>query len=112
MSDPQTWLLKGRLVDAETRCVHYHSPLDIIAIRFKCCNSYYPCYSCHTEEAGHEVIRWALDDRNEKAILCGACQTELTIQQYFDAGNSCPNCQSAFNPKCALHYPLYFEMES
>lgn len=39
----------GATIDNETRCTHYHTPLDIIAIKFKCCDKYYPCYKCHNE---------------------------------------------------------------
>ncbi len=35
----------GSLIDTETRCRHYFTEEDIIAIKFKCCNKYYPCYS-------------------------------------------------------------------
>ena len=42
-------LIKGKPVDKQTRCEHYQSELDIIAIKFKCCNDYYPCFSCHAE---------------------------------------------------------------
>ncbi len=31
-------IVKGKLVDDQTRCVHYRSTLDVIAIKFKCCN--------------------------------------------------------------------------
>jgi len=34
-------------VGAMTECAHYHSGLDIVAIRFKCRGLYYPCFSCH-----------------------------------------------------------------
>ena len=33
--------VKGNGVDKETRCLHYHSEVDRIAIKFYCCNSYY-----------------------------------------------------------------------
>ena len=39
----------GSLIDTETRCRHYFTEEDIIAIKFKCCNKYYPCYKCHNE---------------------------------------------------------------
>lgn len=101
--------LKGKLTDNETRCVHYHSPLDIIAIKFKCCNVYYPCYECHAEEADHAAIVWKREEWDTKAILCGHCKQELTIQQYMDSNNECPHCKAAFNPNCSRHYHLYFE---
>ncbi|RXK58919.1 hypothetical protein ESA94_16155 [Lacibacter luteus] len=102
--------LKGKPVDDETRCEHYQSQLDIIAIKFKCCNTYYPCYFCHEETAGHTAERWQANELETKAILCGVCKTELTIKQYLNSGYCCPNCNAAFNPKCSNHNHLYFDL--
>lgn len=102
--------LKGKLIDDQTRCTHYHSVLDIIAIQFKCCDTYYPCYECHQEEAGHEATVWAKEERETNAILCGKCKEELTITEYLNSGNQCPQCNAEFNPKCSTHYHLYFEV--
>lgn len=101
--------VKGKLLDDETRCEHYHSQLDVIAIRFKCCNEYYPCYQCHEETADHKAEVWQKKDWDTKAIFCGICKTELTISEYFNANNHCPTCNAAFNPNCSRHYHLYFE---
>jgi uncharacterized CHY-type Zn-finger protein len=101
----------GKPIDHQKRCVHWHSALDIIAIKFKCCGKYYPCYSCHEETANHPAIVWPASEFNEKAILCGVCGHELTINEYMQCRNTCPDCASAFNPGCANHYYLYFETE-
>ena len=103
-------MVKGQLVDDQTRCVHWHSPVDIIAIKFKCCDTYYACFECHNQFADHKPEVWPRSDRSEKAILCGICRKELTISEYFDSANSCPYCRGAFNPNCSKHYHLYFEM--
>lgn len=103
-------MVKGNLVDDQTRCIHWHSPLDIIAIKFKCCNTYYACYDCHHEKADHLPEIWTKEERNEKAILCGVCKSELSIKEYFVSENICPHCKSAFNPNCSRHYHLYFEI--
>ena len=42
-------------MDAETRCVHYRSALDIIAIKMACCGVYYACKDCHAALADHEI---------------------------------------------------------
>ena len=102
--------VKGKTTDTHTRCVHYHSPLDIIAIKFKCCGDYYPCYQCHEEEADHATQTWSKEEHSTKAILCGQCNHELTIEEYFTSGNQCSQCHSPFNPKCSGHYHLYFQM--
>jgi len=104
-------LVKGKVIDNQTRCSHYHTDLDIIAIKFKCCDTYYPCYSCHAEAADHEHVTWDSLEWNQKAILCGACGLELTVQEYMDSNNTCPRCQSSFNPNCKKHYDLYFTMK-
>ncbi|NEU10370.1 hypothetical protein GZH53_18745 [Flavihumibacter sp. R14] len=101
-------IVKGNQIDDQTRCIHYHSALDIIAIKFKCCRTYYPCYDCHQAEADHRPERWSKEEWDTKAILCGACKTELTIRQYLDCNYTCPSCKAHFNPGCRNHDHLYF----
>lgn len=98
-------------LDPETRCAHYHSERDIIAIKFKCCGTYYSCYQCHQEMADHPAVPWPHNEFDEKAILCGACGSELTINEYLASKNQCPHCGAAFNPGCSHHYCLYFDMK-
>ncbi|WP_111317906.1 CHY zinc finger protein [Algoriphagus chordae] len=102
----------GKTVDNQTRCQHWHSDLDVIAIKFKCCEKYYPCFSCHEEEADHQPEVWPKAEFDTKAILCGVCGSELTITEYQASGNTCPKCTVAFNPGCSKHYHLYFETDS
>ena len=102
-------IVKGKITDDETRCVHYHSLLDVIAIKFKCCNQYYPCYTCHEEAADHAAKTWSKNEFGTKAILCGVCKNELTIHEYLTSNNQCPFCKTPFNPKCKNHQHLYFE---
>ncbi|MBO8175885.1 MAG: hypothetical protein H0Z31_00350 [Bacillus sp. (in: Bacteria)] len=104
-------IVKGKLVDEQTRCIHYHSERDIIAIKFKCCKTYYPCYFCHAEVADHRSLRWTKDEWKMKAILCGNCGNELTIHQYMTCHSQCPYCDASFNPGCQNHYHLYFEID-
>ena len=102
-------LILGHPVDAQTRCIHYQSSRDIIAVKFKCCQQYYPCFECHQETADHPARVWSKDEGDCKAILCGECGFELTINEYRSSKDTCPSCQSAFNPNCSQHYHLYFE---
>ncbi|MCL6454115.1 MAG: hypothetical protein K6T78_10940 [Alicyclobacillus sp.] len=104
--------VRGVEVDEATRCRHYHKAEDVVAIRFPCCDTYYPCHACHEETAGHEAARWPASRLSERAVLCGACGTELTISAYVAAKDHCPVCQHPFNPRCASHYELYFELPS
>lgn len=98
----------GKTVDDETRCVHYNTEKDIIAIKFKCCGKYYPCYKCHDECENHIVIRWGTNEFNKKAILCGVCNTEHAINEYLNT-DRCKACNSEFNSNCRNHYHLYFD---
>jgi uncharacterized CHY-type Zn-finger protein len=102
-------IVKGLVIDEFTRCVHYHSELDVIAIKFNCCGDFYPCYECHQETAGHEATVWEREAWNEKAILCGRCKNLMTIHEYIGCGYQCPSCKVNFNPKCSNHNHLYFE---
>ena len=97
-------------VAPDTRCAHYHSERDIIAIRFKCCDRYYPCHACHDAIAGHAARQWSKAEFEQLAVLCGACGVELSIRQYMNCESTCPDCGAGFNPNCALHYELYFEI--
>jgi uncharacterized CHY-type Zn-finger protein len=101
--------VRGIGLDSENRCAHYDKPVDIIAIKMKCCGVYYACKDCHIALAGHDIILWPQSERDHKAILCGACRAELTIRTYMDSGDHCPVCQATFNPACRTHYHFYFE---
>jgi uncharacterized CHY-type Zn-finger protein len=101
--------VSGVGIDANSRCEHYHSELDIVALRFPCCDRYYACFECHQALAGHEAGRWPLGEFGQKAILCGACGIELTIAEYLEVDSKCPVCGALFNPGCKNHFDLYFE---
>lgn len=102
----------GRIIDDQTRCAHWSGPTDVIAIRFKCCDRYYPCFDCHAEAETHTPIRWPREEFTRPGVLCGVCRTELTIAGYLASDFTCPECGAAFNPGCALHYELYFDLGS
>ncbi len=101
----------GLLVDDQTRCEHYHSEVDIIAIKFKCCDKFYPCYQCHNACENHPIERWQPNEFDQQAILCGHCQRTLSIQKYMQVTH-CPYCQAQFNAGCKKHYGIYFEIEN
>jgi uncharacterized CHY-type Zn-finger protein len=103
-------VIYGKIVDDQTRCEHYHTQRDVIAIRFKCCSNYYPCFQCHEETADHPAQIWLKSERETRAILCGVCKHELTIHEYLAGENKCPACTADFNPGCRLHHHLYFEL--
>lgn len=101
--------VRGIDVDPQTRCAHWHSARDIIAIRMKCCGVYYACKDCHDALADHAAAVWPGAEWQTPAVLCGACGIELTIRQYLDSENICPGCGAGFNPGCRNHYHFYFE---
>lgn len=107
---PQHPVVLGVDVSPTTQCAHWHSDLDIIAIKHKCCGRYYACISCHQALAGHAPTVWPRNEHHEKAVLCGGCRRELSVDEYLSCGNKCPGCASGFNPGCARHYDLYFEV--
>jgi uncharacterized CHY-type Zn-finger protein len=102
--------VRGKVIDEYSRCVHYHSFLDVIAVKFKCCGEYYSCYYCHEEETDHELGLWKKNEFDTKAILCGICKNEMTINEYLESQNNCPFCNASFNPNCNNHHHLYFEV--
>ena len=102
--------VRGAGLDSQTRCEHYHSGVDIIAIRFPCCGVYYSCYRCHAELADHPAAVWPREQFHARAVLCGVCGDEMPISQYLECGSRCPECQAEFNKRCANHYALYFEV--
>lgn len=102
-------LVHGVDLDGETRCAHWHSPLDIVAIKMKCCETYYACKDCHEALAGHAAAVWPRGERDEKAVLCGACGHEMTVRDYLACGDACPSCGAGFNPGCRHHHHFYFE---
>lgn len=102
----------GPVVDNETRCVHYHLVLDVIAIKFKCCGRFYPCYKCHEECETHPVEKWPKAElATAQIILCGCCKLLLTFLEYLGHGDRCMSCGVNFNPGCSNHYDIYFDVE-
>jgi uncharacterized CHY-type Zn-finger protein len=100
--------VRGVDVDPQTRCAHYHKSIDIIAIKMKCCGEYYACKDCHDVLAGHAIVVWPEAEWDQRAVLCGACGTVLSIAQYLKCNSICPACGAAFNPGCSNHYHYYF----
>jgi len=103
--------LRGVSVDTETRCAHYDSEVDVIALRFGCCETYFPCFRCHQAVADHDSAVWPRERFEESAVLCGVCRETLTAAQYLSRGDNCPHCGATFNPGCRAHHDRYFELD-
>ena len=101
-------IVYGQTIDDQTRCIHYRTLTDVIAIKFYCCRRYYPCHLCHEASAGHAPLQWPVSQHDQKALLCGVCSAELSISSYFVV-HACPTCSAPFNDGCRLHRHLYFE---
>jgi uncharacterized CHY-type Zn-finger protein len=99
-------------LDAETRCAHWHSDLDIIALKMRCCGTYYACRDCHDALADHPARVVPRAQFDQPAVLCGACGTELSVHAYLACDSRCPNCGAGFNPGCHKHLDLYFETDA
>jgi uncharacterized CHY-type Zn-finger protein len=102
--------VRGVEVDAETRCVHWRSREDIVAIKMACCGEYWSCKDCHAALAGHAIAVWPRAEWDARAVLCGACRVEMTIREYMECESRCPACGAAFNPMCRGHWQFYFEV--
>jgi len=102
--------VRGVDIDPQTRCAHYHDEHDIVAIKFKCCGNWFACLQCHSGLTGHAAEVWAKEEAGEQAVMCGNCGTQLTIREYLQCAFACPHCERRFNPGCATHHHLYFEM--
>lgn len=101
--------VRGVDLDAHTRCAHYRTPLDVVAIKMKCCGVYYACKDCHEALANHPIEVWPPSEWTERAVLCGVCGYEMSIEQYMASAYKCPACNAAFNPGCRKHSQFYFE---
>ena len=100
-------LVHGVGLDAQSRCQHYHSRLDVVSLKCSSCKRYYACYKCHDSLEDHAFQ--ATSSTETAPVLCGVCLHYLTLAEY--KMGSCPDCQSLFNPKCQRHDTIYFSKE-
>ncbi|HGL8834083.1 TPA: CHY zinc finger protein [Streptococcus agalactiae] len=80
-------------LDSSSRCYHYHTKLDIVALKCAVCQKYYACYKCHDALEEHCFAATKSDEMFP--VLCG----------------SCPYCRMLFNPNCQRHDSIYFSKE-
>src|SRR4051812_6566454 len=110
MSEVHGVTVHGAVLDGETRCAHYNTELDVIAIKFKCCEKWFPCRVCHDEAERHTAEVWLKEQFTERVVLCGRGGHQLSIDEYLNSNSMCPTCAGKFNPSCASHYSFYFEI--
>lgn len=99
--------IKGMDVDGQGRCRHYRGTADVVANRCATCREYWACHACHSGLADHPFGRMPVDA--PAAVLCSACGRTMGYEAYSQAA-ACPACAHPFNPGCAVHAPLYFEV--
>lgn len=104
--------VRGVDLDPQTRCAHWHTALDVVALRLACCEHYWACRDCHDALAGHPAVPVPRAGFDTPHVLCGACRAELTVREYRTAmaedRPACPRCGTGFNPGCSRHDHLYF----
>ena len=93
-------------IDAEGRCKHWHSPLDVVANKCATCGEYFACVLCHGELTDHEFGPMLVD---APAALCGSCGLEIDYRLYSTVA-ACPQCGHMFNPGCSAHAGIYFQV--
>nr|WP_057745047.1 CHY zinc finger protein [Liquorilactobacillus capillatus] len=96
--------IHGINVDKAGRCEHYHQVNDIVGLKCAQCQQYFACYKCHDALKDHHFVACA---KNDLPAICGACKHTMNFQEY--SLGHCPYCQNKFNPKCSLHYAIYFK---
>ena len=105
MSVPRS--ARNRL-DAETRCAHHDSPLDIIAIKMKCCGMYFACKDCHAALADHSLEPLAPRGMAVECRALRGLRLRAYNRGYMESLDRCPACGSPFNPGCRDHRWYYF----
>lgn len=96
-------------IDAEGRCRHWHTPVDVVANKCRTCGGWFACSLCHAELTDHE---FGAMPKEELCVMCGACGQQMTYAEYagdeLGPAYKCPACGHAFNTGCALHAGTYF----
>jgi uncharacterized CHY-type Zn-finger protein len=76
-------VVRGVAVDGATRCAHYRTDRDVVAIRFACCDAFYACFDCHATVTDHDAGRLPADRLDEPSVRCGACGTVHAARTYL-----------------------------
>ena len=73
-------LLRGVGLDAQTRCAHYATARDVVALRFACCPAYWSCHRCHAELTDHPAVPVPADALDVVAAVRFAGQHGLRVE--------------------------------
>ena len=67
-----------------SRCAHWHSELDVLALQAPCCGKFYACASCHDACEDHALEPWPADTPvSQPALMCGVCRHRYSIETYI-----------------------------
>ena len=96
-------------IDAEGRCAHWHSSVDVVANKCATCGKWFACSLCHAELADHPFGPMPL---GIPAARCGVCGHTMDYREYSaaSAATACPACGHGFNSGCGLHANIYFDL--
>ena len=95
----------------QSRCAHWHSDLDVLALQSPCCSKFYACATCHDALEDHPLQPWPADTKlSTKVLLCGVCEATFSAGQYLSGDKFCPDpaCAAPFNPGCRKHWHVHF----
>ncbi len=67
-------------LDQEYRCLHYHTPLDIVGLKCAFCQTYYACYHCHDQLTDHAFV--PTGHQETSPVICGHCRKLLSLAEY------------------------------
>lgn len=90
-------------IDAEGRCRHWHTLVDVVANKCHTCGGWFACSLCHAELTDHDFGPMPKD---QPCVMCGVCGRKMTFVEY--STYKCSACEHAFNTGCALHAGTYF----
>ncbi|GAB3943045.1 CHY zinc finger protein [Corynebacterium tapiri] len=99
---------RGVGLDAHGRCTHYASLLDVALNLCGTCDAYFSCHRCHEQLCDHPFGR--LEVEHPAAVACGVCGHTMSLEIYRK--KACPQCGQAFNPACAGHEHLYWQVDA
>ncbi len=86
---------------------HYHSTLDIVALKcFESVSEVLPL-SSHDSLGEHSFRAYPLSVEAGQGPYLWRLSVEMTVRNI--RGSSLSQCHSAFNPACSKHYDIYFE---
>ena len=70
--------------DAEGRCRHWHTLVDVVANKCATCGGWFACSLCHAELTDHD---FGPMPKEELCVMCGVCGRQMTYAEYAGDGS-------------------------